>query len=151
MVRLSRRSTTTGLIVTGAMIAAFGGWVVIGEHQRQSPPSQTDDHAPGDDWNVFSATSGRWNIQGRLVERNGASFRIEIRVADDDGEAIPADARLSALLERPDHPAPAVDVHVRPTATGTYMIEGTAPAPGRWRMSIVFPDSVIHVRLSLGS
>ncbi len=111
----------------------------------------TDDRAPDDDWDVFSATSGRWNIQGRLVERNGVFFRIEIRVADGDGEAIPADARLSALLERPDHPAPPVDVHVRPRTTGTYLIEGTAPAPGRWRMSIVFPDSVLHVRLSLWS
>ena len=148
MVRLSRRSVSAVLIAAGATISALGGWAVVAERQGPSP---ADDRARDDDWNVFAATAGRWHIQGRLIERDGVSFRIDIRVADDDGKAIPEDAKLSAFLERPDHPMPPVDADLRATAMGTYTIEGTAPAPGRWRMSIVFPDSVLQVRLSLRS
>lgn len=152
MQRWSSKSMILGLILLGtAVVGGLAGSAVVRERLFLEPPaSQADDRAQDDDWDVFAATVGDWRINGRLVERKGTSFSIELRVSDSEGNAMPDSAKISAFLEMPGVSAPAVNARVRRVA-GLFMIEGRATASGLWRMSIVLPDSVLHVKLRLDS
>ena len=118
--------------------------------QAPNPPeSASNEGIEDNDWDVFSAEVGRWRIHGRLLERDAASFRMELRVSDDEGRAAPEDMSLSAFIEMPGRPIAPVKPRVRATETGVYTIEGAATASGLWQMSIVLPDDLLHVRLPL--
>lgn len=146
-----RRPRAIGLILFCAVVAAalFGSLVVLKRQTADPPPLSANKPLEDYDWEVFSAEVGRWRIRGRLLERDGTSFRIELRLSDVEGQSAGEEAGPSVFLEMPDGSQSPIKAQVRATEAGVYIVEATAPTRGLWRLSVVLPDDLLHVNLSL--
>lgn len=151
---LARLIAVVGISITFAIVAFFVGVAFFsrGSDQVAVAVKPTDRTADGNREQArFSGQIGKWTVLGRLFDKTGGSFQIQLLVTDGNGSAALDGLPVSVRLDMLGHQMAPVAPMVRAVAPGTYWIDGAVPMAGPWRARITLPDGTVEVSLNIGS